>query len=319
MMCPMYMYAPYTIVSGVSINQNSYNWTVGQVLPTVLTNSSYATAPDGQYTVQICETGTSNCDQSDAVFTIYSGGGSGSPGTQSPVISGVDAPTTLAVGQTGTWTVHASDPQNGALSYTVDWGDTAQQPYAMTSVSSGQFTQTTSSTHSYSNAGTYSLTFTVRNSAGLTAQSKTTVYVGSTANQQPITLTSPNGGETWKRGTTQYITWSNQNIVYPYYSGSTSYVSGSAYTNTGYVRITLNYQCPGGVYCTAIYRPPYTIQSSASNTGSSMWVVGSATVDGFTPVSVPSGTYVMTVCRYDPSSAQSSACDSSNSYFTLTD
>ncbi len=42
---------------------------------------------------------------------------------QPPVISGVSGPTTLRVGETGTWTVQASDPENGTLSYSVIWGD----------------------------------------------------------------------------------------------------------------------------------------------------------------------------------------------------
>ncbi|MDE1975418.1 MAG: hypothetical protein KGI49_02835, partial [Patescibacteria group bacterium] len=46
-------------------------------------------------------------------------------GNLPPVISGISSPTVLQVGQTGTWSVNASDPQNGTLSYSVDWGDNA--------------------------------------------------------------------------------------------------------------------------------------------------------------------------------------------------
>lgn len=44
---------------------------------------------------------------------------------QPPVITGVSGPTSLKVNETGTWSVTANDPENGYLSYTIDWGDTA--------------------------------------------------------------------------------------------------------------------------------------------------------------------------------------------------
>ncbi len=320
----MIAYAPMTIASNVPINQNSFAWVVGQTATGNPYNTgSYMTVPDGQYTVQICETGTSNCDSSDSAFTVYSGstgypGYPNYPGAQVPIISGIDAPTTLSVGQTATWTVHASDPQNGVLTYSVDWGDLVQPSYgALTSSASGQFTQTTTFTHAYNTTGTFTVTFTVRNSAGLTAQSRTTVSVGSTSTNQPLRVISPNGGETWRRGSQQNITWTTQSTTYPYYY---------PYSNTGTVRITLNYQCPAGMYCTAIYRPTYVIQNSAPNSGSSVWNVGTATVDGASAVSVPNGTYIVSICKYDSSyygqysqSSSASACDTSDSYFTLTD
>lgn len=101
-----------------------------------------------------------------------------------PVISGGTFPTTLNVGQIGTWTINASDPQNGSLSYSVNWGD---QPTVLpgTGVMSSSVVQTSTFTHSYSSAGTYTITFTVKNAAGLTAQTSTTVQVGSVAHSAP--------------------------------------------------------------------------------------------------------------------------------------
>jgi hypothetical protein len=93
--------------------------------------------------------------------------------SQPPVISGGTFPTTLTVGQTGTWSVSASDPQNGSLSYSVNWGDAGNY----VSASTGGFTQTSSFTHSYSSAGTYTVTFTVKNAAGLSAQTSSTINV----------------------------------------------------------------------------------------------------------------------------------------------
>jgi len=103
--------------------------------------------------------------------------GSGSTAT-APVISSFSGPTTLSLGATGTWTIQASDPANGTLSYSIDWGDT--NAYAPMAMSAGAtFAQTTTFTHSYSSAGTYTVTLTVRNSSGQSAQTTSTVQVGS--------------------------------------------------------------------------------------------------------------------------------------------
>lgn len=95
-----------------------------------------------------------------------------------PVISGFSGPTTLVRNQTGTWSVQATDPENGQLSYSITWGDEANiYPYAAMSAERA-FTQTTSFTHSYANAGTYTVTITVQDSLGETARTTTTVTVG---------------------------------------------------------------------------------------------------------------------------------------------
>jgi hypothetical protein len=71
--CPAIAYAPNTIATNIPINQNSYSWNVGTIVPISATGYGIingTTLPVGQYTVQICETGTSNCDSSDGVFNI---------------------------------------------------------------------------------------------------------------------------------------------------------------------------------------------------------------------------------------------------------
>ena len=124
--------------------------------------------------------------------------------SRSPVINGIDAPTTLNVNQTGTWTVRATDPQNGTLSYSVDWGEmpssqvTCPAGYICTSNATPPPVQQGSTfTHSYSIPGTHIVWFTVKNSAGLITRSSVTVVVGDT-NANPLRVTSPNGGETWQ-------------------------------------------------------------------------------------------------------------------------
>ena len=100
-------------------------------------------------------------------------------GDQPPVISGFSGPTTLAVNQSGTWSISASDPENQTLSYQVTWGD-EYVPYAMNSAmtaSAPAFVQTTTFTHSYAAAGTYTITIVVRDTSGQSAKTSSTVQV----------------------------------------------------------------------------------------------------------------------------------------------
>src|SRR3989338_7175356 len=123
-----------------------------------------------------------------------------------PVITGIDAPTTLSVGQIGTWTIKAYDRENGSLSYSVRWGDEPQ----LSSQAEGSaeqtrpFVQTATFTHSYATAGTYTAMFFVKDSTGKSASMSVTVRVGSD-DQRSITVISPNGGETWPIDSKQQV------------------------------------------------------------------------------------------------------------------
>ena len=101
--------------------------------------------------------------------------------TTAPVISGVNGPLSLNVNQQGTWTVTASNPyyQFGAtLLYSVDWGD---QPvyvsYLNNNIPVYSSQQNATFTHSYLQAGTYTLRFTVTNQNGQIAQTSLSVNV----------------------------------------------------------------------------------------------------------------------------------------------
>ncbi len=206
----------YPIAKSISINQSPFSWIVGNYIPEVMSMiypPVYPTVPDGKYMVQVCEVNTTNCDNSDKYFTIKSNNSANKP----PTISGVDAPTSLNVGQTGTWTVRATDPQRGQLNYSVDWGDTLSD---VTSSCPAGYTcapnsdseifpvrQTSTFTHSYSKEGTYTARFYVRNSAGLIAQTSVTVQVGTNITKSFLKVTSPNGGEVWPANSTHAISW----------------------------------------------------------------------------------------------------------------
>jgi PKD repeat protein len=90
-----------------------------------------------------------------------------------PVISGITAPTVIKTGQTATWKIKAFDPENTALTYAVDWGDTNGAQGLKTAA----FVQTSTFTHAYSNPGVYTVTFTVMDESGLKTTSSVTVHV----------------------------------------------------------------------------------------------------------------------------------------------
>ncbi len=90
-------------------------------------------------------------------------------------VSGVDAPSRLAVDQEGTWTVHASSNTAGNLSYSVDWGEGND---AARSSLSGEMAQSSATfTHSYAAAGTYYPKFTVTDENGKKASVSASVVV----------------------------------------------------------------------------------------------------------------------------------------------
>ncbi len=236
--------------------------------------------------------------------------------SRAPIINGVDAPTTLNVGETGTWTVRATDPQNGTLSYSVDWGDMVNYPavscpagYTCVAnsgvVALPTVQQGSSFTHAYSDARTYKVTFTVRNNLGLSTQSTATVKV-TNSNASPLNIISPNGGEIWTKGTTQTIKWNSL-----------------AYFRATYADLKLvpYYQCPVGSGCPAISRAlvTYAIAKNISiNQNSLSWKVGEYIPEVMTMIyppvypTVDDGQYTIEICE-----AGTSNCESSDRPFTI--
>ena len=120
---------------------------------------------------------------------------------QPPVIHGVSGPTTLKINETGTWTVQASDPEQGILTYSVVWGDEVQAALPlMPPYKPSTYTQTATFTHSYSKAGVYTPTFMITDNQGLSAKTGISVNVGEIITHS-ITVLSPNGGERWTLNT----------------------------------------------------------------------------------------------------------------------
>lgn len=120
-----------------------------------------------------------------------------------PTVSSFSGPTTLNVNAHGTWTINASDPEGGQLTYQISWGDENVYASSMSSAPSArEFVQTTTFSHAYANAGTYTVAIIVQDSAGQQANTSTTVRVGST---EPIACTAdayqcPNGSWVGRSG-----------------------------------------------------------------------------------------------------------------------
>ncbi|MEO8638222.1 MAG: PKD domain-containing protein [Candidatus Taylorbacteria bacterium] len=292
----MYPYrAPYTIANNISIDDHSYSWNVGSVVSIGATTgygipTDVTIAPDGQYTIQICEVGTSNCDSSDAPFSLYTS----TSGNRPPVIESISAPATLSLGQTGTWTIHARDPENDRLNYSVDWGENLYELNSGGVTRSTVFIQGTTFTHSYTNAGTYRVTFTVRDSAGLTAETSSSVIVASAS--PAVTLTSPNAGERWAQNSTHAITWKFRDGVS---------------VNTK-VDLYLGRQLP--IVCITTPCGPFfesstfVLDKNISGNNPYYWIVGTDIVNN----PIPSGNYGVRVCT-----ASTDNCDFSDAPFTI--
>ena len=108
-----------------------------------------------------------------------------------PVITNVGGPTSIGAGQAGAWTVSAYDPDGTYLAYSVNWGEGNDGQHL--APSQQQTGSTATFQHTYSQAGTYTITFTATDSAGASTQSTLTVNVGGTTTYT-YTCTDSDGG-----------------------------------------------------------------------------------------------------------------------------
>ena len=109
------------------------------------------------------------------MIAVVGASGSGKS-TLLAVLSGIDAPTTLAVGEEGTWTLHAATNASGNLHYSVVWGDESASPLRAMALSSTEQSSATF-THVYDTKGTYAPKFTVSDDNGHSASVSASVVV----------------------------------------------------------------------------------------------------------------------------------------------
>ncbi len=121
--------------------------------------------------------------QADGASYLYDGACTDNGSNKPPVVSSFGGPTKLSVNENGTWTIQASDPESGYLSYAITWGDEFIGPNWGSGSASAKnaLDQTATFTHSYAKAGTYTVTVIVSDSAGAQSKTSATVQVGSEA------------------------------------------------------------------------------------------------------------------------------------------
>ena len=228
---------------------------------------------------------------------------------QPPVISGISGPTTLNVGQTGTWTITASDPEQGTLTYSVFWGDEIVGYSATNPFKPQEYTQTATFTHVYSKAGVYTPTFTVTDNGGLSAKTSISVNVGAIITTSSITVLSPNGGEVWIKGTMQTIKWRDNTPPPLCPVGAFCMPAAPKYYD---ITLVQYYPPCTGEVCSMIYPYPYTIAKNIQ--GSSYnWSVGKYLQEVYATGGIaPDGSYTIQICQ-----TGSTICDSSDSYFSI--
>lgn len=169
---------------GIKITFSTQGYAVGMITRTSNTGS-YAwdidktqigmgkTIPAGLYKIDICSD-NGICDSSDKQFSIVSADTTNKP----PVIDGLTGPTKLKVNERGAWKIKAHDPENGSLSYSIDWGDTKELTPKTLSQSTQATIQSAYFTHTYSQAGNYTVKIAVTDNNQQTAESAVSVNVG---------------------------------------------------------------------------------------------------------------------------------------------
>lgn len=128
----------------------------------------------------IQQTYSNSCTmKADGATLLYDGSCRATENNKPPVISSFSGPTTLSVGEKGTWKIQASDPEKGVLTYAITWGD--DEITSLDSLRSGVMSmpvrQTSTFTHSYVNPGEYTVRVTVTDDSGNEAETTTTVTI----------------------------------------------------------------------------------------------------------------------------------------------
>jgi peptidoglycan hydrolase-like protein with peptidoglycan-binding domain len=189
----------------------------------------YGTEPTALATYAISVTNKDGRTSTSVPFTVTGL----TNATTAPGIS-VNGPSTLSQNVQGSWAVTVTTSGNNYLSTTVTWGDESYTGAAPETRSTYYGQQQINFTHLYRQAGTYTITFRVKNLAGVESVTSTTVTVTGVAGTLALNSLSPTSGRVGTTITLNGSGFTNDNIVHfgvggsqlvPSYSGSAiSYV-----------------------------------------------------------------------------------------------
>jgi len=244
--------------------------------------------------------------------------------SDSPVISGISGPVSLNVNKEGKWTVSATNQEEGVLSYSVDWGEVVGNDCSslvtpcMALKEAQLFQQSATFTHTYSNAGVYSPTFTVTSDNGIrcvttpcptggSATASITVKVGNPISTSSITILSPNGGETLIKKDNETIKWQDNEI----YSCEVGVLCDPIQRFYDVSLVPYYTPCTSNICPMMAIHMPYTIIKNTPEL-SYNWQVGNVVASSLVDSVVADGAYTIQVCR-----TGTNICDSSNSYFKV--
>jgi len=215
----------------ISNLQSSDGQSVSFTVPAQLTGFGSQVLVLGSYNLSVTNSSGYTTNAVPFVVTsLISGGGA-------PTITGVNGPTSLAVGATGTWAVTINNPSNSSVSTSVTWGDTGN---GYVNQAAPQITYTPGSatltfTHAYFTGGTYPITFTVSNSNGQQNTTTATVYVsGSTSGTLTLSYLTPSTGNVGTQVMLQGTGFSSLDNTVHFGAGGTQHVPSSNGTTLYY-------------------------------------------------------------------------------------
>lgn len=206
-----------------------------------------------------------------------------------PIIHAFSGPDELAVGEEGTWTIRATDPENSSLSYAMYWGDEGNMAPSAAGLdrAANPVQQTATFTHAYPKAGNYAPYVIVTDTASNRTTSRALPVLVGSASSAEIKVLSPNGGETWAANSVHTLTWQA--------------------VNTAAVDLSLTGVCPDGFQCSL---PSYILDKNITSSAIYNWVVATDIADN----PIPAGDYRLVVCPV----GLKYGCDLSDRPFTIT-
>lgn len=201
-----------------------------------------------------------------------------STGNAPPTITSIDGPTTIGARQTGIWSVVASDPESGTLSYSATWGD--EDPSSLLEILVGNVTSPSTPTprfsHYFARIGQFAPTFTVRDEAGNVTSA--TISITVLASSTPILAGSDAAAAT--RAAAGESSCFYASGYYPEGTETQGYSAADLCLTTGGVcqggsSYTPRFKCRAGQWVSALVNPYPNLQNYANVVGSQCAPMGS--------------------------------------------